>query len=88
VTDDQWRQLAEASREALILLGHDVPNCLPGEAGACGGRYAEHAGAQLAALKAVADHHLAHLGSFPRHMEQKIRAMTLADLEANCGDQP
>jgi hypothetical protein len=34
---------------------------MPDEAMPCGGSFAEHAGAHLAAIKAVADHQLAHL---------------------------
>jgi hypothetical protein len=63
MTDANWRQLAESSRQALALLGYTIgPACLPGESDPCGATCAEHVAAQLAALKAVADHHLAHLG--------------------------
>ena len=61
--DESWAKLARNSREALRLLGYDVePVCLPGEADPCGGSFAQHAMANLGALKAVADHHLWHLG--------------------------
>lgn len=57
-----WRQVAEATREALALLGYPVPDCLPGEPGACGGSDAEHAAANLGALRAVVEHRITHLG--------------------------
>lgn len=63
MSDERWKGLAENSRRALNLLGYLVePQCMPGESNPCGGTYAEHFTANLAALKAVADHHLAHIG--------------------------
>ncbi len=63
VPDESWAPLARSTREALRLLGYGIePRCLPGEAEACGGTFTEHAAAQLAALRAVTDHHAAHLG--------------------------
>lgn len=59
--DQQWAGMARATRAALHQLGWGTPYCLPDEPEACGGSYAEHTAAHLAALKAVADHHLAHL---------------------------
>ena len=59
--DEQWRDLAEGSRIALGLLGYHIgPECFPGEPDYCGQGYRLHAIAHLAALKAVADHHLLH----------------------------
>ncbi len=61
--DDTWAGVARNSREALALVGYGIaPRCLPGEPGACGGTFAQHAMAYLGTLKAVADHQLAHLG--------------------------
>lgn len=61
--DDAWQPLAERSREALRLLGYDVAVlCMPGEPEPCGGSFAQHTAAHMAAIKAVTDHHLAHLG--------------------------
>lgn len=63
MSDDRWKGLAENSRQALNLLGYLVePQCMPGEDNPCGGTFAQHFAANLAALKAVADHHLAHMG--------------------------
>lgn len=62
-SDARWAGVARNSRQALNLLGYQVePQCMPGEANPCGGTFAEHFAANLAALKAVADHHLMHLG--------------------------
>lgn len=57
----QWKPLAERTREALGLLGYKVPACLPGEPEACGGNFAEHAAAYLAALKAVIEVRIGHV---------------------------
>jgi hypothetical protein len=76
--DLAWRQVAEAAREALGLLGYPIaPACLPHEAQPCGGGYAGHAAAHLAALNAVADHQLHHLGYSPAihdQVQEKVRA--------------
>lgn len=61
--DLTWRPVAEASREALALLGHPIDSpCLPHEAEPCGAGYGMHAAAHLAVIKAIADHQLEHLG--------------------------
>jgi len=84
--DENWAEVARASRGALALLGRPVgPRCLPGEPDWCGGSFAQHAGAQLAALKAVADHQLSHLGP-PAAMITEIYAHELAELESRCCD--
>jgi len=57
-----WRPVAEATREALAQLGYPVPACLPGEPEACGGSDAEHAAANLGALRAVVEYRITHLG--------------------------
>jgi hypothetical protein len=62
--DAEWEPLACSSREALRLLGYAItPRCLPGEPDACGGTFAQHAASHLAALGAVIEHHVGHLGS-------------------------
>jgi len=62
MSDLAWAQVARDTRQALNLLGYAIgPRCLPDETGACGATFREHAGAHLAAIKAVADHQLAHL---------------------------
>ena len=79
--DKAWEDLAHGSREALAQLGYMVgPDCLPGEPDACGGTFAQHALAHLSALKAVADHHLAHLHAPPLTAAQ-IYSDTLAGLD-------
>ena len=81
MSDQNWADLARASRDALGLLGYGIePRCLPDEPEACGGTYAEHVAAHLAALKAVADHHLSHLGA-PAAMADDVYEHTAADLE-------
>ena len=56
-TDENWADLARHSRQALAELGYALkPRCLPDEPEACGGTFADHVMAQLAAIKAVADH--------------------------------
>lgn len=62
--DEEWAPIARSSREALALLGYNIgPKCLPGEPEFCGGSWAQHTMAQMGAIKAVADHHLSHLGA-------------------------
>jgi hypothetical protein len=78
-----WRDLARASRDALAELGYHLgPQCLPDEPEACGGTFAEHSIAHLASIKAVADHHLLHLGP-PVNMISSIY-MNIAG-EVDCG---
>ena len=61
--DETWRVQAEATREVLALLGHPIERrCLPHEDHPCGGGYAEHAVAQFATIKAIADHQIDHAG--------------------------
>jgi len=61
MADQAWADLARNSIQALGLLGYPVPPCLPDNAEPCGGTYAEHCVANLAALSAVIDHQLKHL---------------------------
>lgn len=84
--DTRWRVLAENSRTALELLGYRVePHCMPGEANPCGGTFAQHFAANLAALKAVTDHHLAHMGpAFVAPIYPGAYAAVEADLTADC----
>lgn len=77
-----WRPLAERTRQALGLLDYDVPRCLPHEPGACGGDYAHHALANLAALKAVVEHRIAHLGPGSDALVGEVHAGVSAQLAA------
>lgn len=63
MSDEEWASVARGARDALDLLGYHVePRCLPDEPDPCGGTFAQHAMAALGTIKAVADHHLGHLG--------------------------
>lgn len=82
VPDESWKRVAESSRECLALMGYPIdPRCLPGEPGACGGTFAEHAMAHMATLKAVCDHQLDHLG---HPAAGKVHAAALSDLIMSC----
>ncbi len=87
-----WKPLANRTREALELLNFGMPRCLPGEPEACGGNFAEHALGHLAALKAVVEYHIGHLGEGSAPMVEEIYTNTLAILhtESPCdqGHQP
>jgi hypothetical protein len=78
--DLTWQPLATSTRQALRLLGWGSPDCLPGEPEACGGSFAEHAAAHLAALRAVVEHRTAHLGAGAGPMVETVYAETLATL--------
>ena len=80
--DLEWKPLAESTRQALSLLNYEVPACLPGEPEACGGSFASHTLAHLAALRAVVEHRIAHLGEGSQPMVEDIYASTLATLRA------
>ncbi|HLM89268.1 MAG TPA: hypothetical protein VK284_09600 [Streptosporangiaceae bacterium] len=81
---EAWAAVARASRDALALLGYVVgPRCLPDEAEPCGGSFALHACANLAALKAVADYQLMHLG--PGMNPVQIYLEVRGELETECG---
>lgn len=84
--DEAWRSLAHGSREALLQLGYGIaPRCLPDEAEACGGTFAEHAVAHLATLQAVTGHHLAHLDPPPMMTAQiSAEAAKYIDCEVTC----
>jgi hypothetical protein len=61
--DQAWEPVARGARDAIASLGYGVaPRCLPDETDPCGATFAQHTMAYLGALKAVADHHLKHLG--------------------------
>lgn len=86
--DESWAEVARDSREALALLGRATgPRCLPGEPdhGRCGGTFAQHACAHLAALKAIADHELSHLGPAWAPEIFAIYNRERGKLEAGCG---
>jgi hypothetical protein len=84
----KWQPVAECTREALGLLGYGIPDCLPGEPEACGGNFAEHAMAHLAALRAVVDHRISHLGTDAQPLVAQIYTETLNRMEAeeSCGE--
>ena len=77
-----WRPVAEATREALRQLGYGTPACLPGEPEECGGSDAEHAAANLGALRAVVGYRIAHLGSKARPLVDEVAARVRAELAA------
>lgn len=77
--DRAWGPVCYGARRALENLGyHGLPNCLPDE-NPCGGSFREHAAAYLATIKAVADHHLAHLEP-PPGIAQEIYLRAYRDL--------
>jgi hypothetical protein len=82
--DERWKEVAEASRGALELLGYRVPRCLPGEPEACGGNYSEHAVAHLTAIKAVADHQLDQHLRPPEWLPGEVYAHTTEELVRVC----
>lgn len=84
-----WQPLAVDTRQALILLRYGVPECLPGEPGACGGNFAEHTLANLGALRAVVEHHIRHLGADAMPLIEQIYARTRDQLAAEppCGQK-
>lgn len=87
VTDEAWADVARASRDALALLGCPIgTRCLPGEPEHCGGTFAQHAAAHLAALEAVAEHQFMHLGPRWNAMIAQIYGTALAELEGGCPD--
>ena len=77
-----WRPVAEATREALAQLGYPVPACLPGEPEACGGSDAEHAAANLGALRAVVEYRITHLSPEARPLAGEVAARIRAELAA------
>jgi hypothetical protein len=87
----KWQPVAQSTRQALGLLGYGVPDCLPGEPQACGGNFAEHAMGNLAALRALVDHRIAHLGADAQPLVDSIYGDILKQLAAAepCGgDHP
>jgi hypothetical protein len=77
-----WREVAEAARGALALLGWASPDCLPGEPEECGGSDAEHAVAYLGALRAVVEYRITHLGPGARALIEETAARIAAELAA------
>lgn len=82
-TDQDWAALAHASGQALSLLGYPVPPCLPDDTEPCGGNFATHLAANLAALSAVIDHHLAHLNP-PGGLFTTVYHAIETEIEAKC----
>lgn len=83
----KWKPVAEATREALALLGYHVPACLPGEPEACGADFAHHTVGNLATLKAVVEDRIGHLGDGSAALVEEIYTNTLATLRAEPCDQ-
>lgn len=52
-SENDWQNRAVATRSALAALNIVVPQCLPGEADACGVPFWRHYGTNLAILKAI-----------------------------------
>jgi hypothetical protein len=87
--DEAWATLARTSRAAMAHFGKETPPCLPDEAEACGATFAQHAAAHLAVLKAVADHHLEHLGpEFVACIYPDVYQATQAELAELCPHEP
>jgi len=86
--DTSWRPLAEQTRFALQHLNFCIEGaCLPGETDACGGTFAQHAMAQLAALRAVVDDQISHLGTDAGPHVEMIYQETRRELSADwCGN--
>ena len=65
--DQIWAPVARSARSVLETLGFAIdPKCLPGEAEPCGGTFAQHCVAYFAAISAVSDHQMEHLGIGPQ----------------------
>ena len=77
-----WRDVAVNVRQALALLNYPVPDCLPGEPAACTGTCEQHAISYLAALQAVVEQKIKHLGQQAAPMVDEIYHATLAQLIA------
>jgi len=87
--DENWATLARNSRVAMAAFGKETPPCLPDEAEPCGATFAQHAGAHLAALKAIIDHHLEHLGpEFMACLYPDVYRATQAELAEVCPHEP
>jgi len=88
--DEAFKELAEATRAALALMGKDIePRCLPGERDPCGRSYAEHAVAHLAAMAAIIDHQLTVIGpEFVACIYPDVYAATAEDIAERCHHEP
>jgi hypothetical protein len=86
--DASWRPVAERTRLALQYLNFSIEGaCLPGEADACGGTFAQHAMAHLATLRAVVDDQISHLGTAAGPHVETIYQETRRKLSADwCGN--
>jgi hypothetical protein len=83
----KWAEVGRSTRGALLLLGYpEMPECMPGEAHACGAPAQLHALAYLATLRAVVDHQLDHCGADPA-VTAEIYQHTKYALEADPGCQ-
>lgn len=81
IPDTAWRDVAIGARESLLKLGYPiVSQCFPDEPGFdnCGHGWADHAGALLLTVKAVAEHQLGHLAppASVRHRDLRRRGCT------------
>ena len=86
--DESWAPVARDTRAALRLLGRPIkPACLPDEPHPCGASFALHAAAHFAAIKAICDHQLAHLGPDFNTAQAEVYWGTRAELET-CDQQP
>lgn len=84
-TYPKWAEVARASREALALMNYSISTrCLPDEEKPCGGDFAQHALAHMAALTAVIDHQMTHLNA-PQGMFTDIYDHIFQELQHNCG---
>lgn len=87
IPDVRWAGIARITRQALGLLGYSIRDtCLPDEPDPCGAGFAAHAAAHLGAIKAVADHQLAHLGAGLAGVASQVYDGTAVDL-AGCNPQ-
>ena len=88
VPDESWRDVAIGARKALQFLGYPiVAHCFPGEPGfdECGHGWADHAGALLLTVKAVAEHQLGHLQP-PQSFITMIYENEVERLAHDCGN--
>jgi hypothetical protein len=76
--DAEWADLARAARRSLVHMGfYCESGCLPDEPSPCGGTFAQHAAVNLARLRAVTDHHLAHLAAPSAVIEDEYKRVLL-----------
>lgn len=88
IPDTAWRDVAIGARESLLKLGYPIlSQCFPDEPGFdnCGHGWADHAGALLLTIKAVAEHQLGHLAC-PQAFVTAIYDGAVAQLAHDCGN--